>query len=104
MNQSTQPQQELHSWWMPFTSNRQFRASPMLLSRAEGMFYYTPEGQPVLEAPTLWLFGNEGQGLDEHEKGAADYRVAVPLYGVAESLNVGTASTVCLYASARAQR
>ncbi|MGO3761170.1 MAG: TrmH family RNA methyltransferase, partial [Glutamicibacter arilaitensis] len=34
----------------------------------------------------------------------ADYRVAVPLYGVAESLNVGTASTVCLYASARAQR
>lgn len=63
-----------------------------------------PEGQPVLEAPTLWLFGNEGQGLDEHEKDAADYRVAVPLYGVAESLNVGTASTVCLYASARAQR
>ncbi|MGO2068524.1 TrmH family RNA methyltransferase [Glutamicibacter arilaitensis] len=63
-----------------------------------------PEGQPVLEAPTLWLFGNEGQGLDEHEKQAADYRVAVPLYGVAESLNVGTASTVCLYASARAQR
>ncbi|WP_423299818.1 TrmH family RNA methyltransferase [Glutamicibacter nicotianae] len=64
----------------------------------------TLEGQPVLEAPTLWLFGNEGQGLDEHEKDAADYRVAVPLYGVAESLNVGTASTVCLYASARAQR
>ncbi|PRB77042.1 RNA methyltransferase [Arthrobacter sp. MYb214] len=63
-----------------------------------------PEAQPVLEAPTLWLFGNEGQGLEEREKDAADYRVAVPLYGVAESLNVGTASTVCLYASARAQR
>jgi len=61
------------------------------------------EGQPVLEAPTLWLFGNEGQGLDEHEKQAADHAVAVPLYGVAESLNVGTAATVCLYASARAQ-
>ena len=30
--------------------------------------------------------------------------VAVPLYGRAESLNVGTAATVCLYASARAQR
>ncbi len=62
------------------------------------------ETEPVLEAPTLWLFGNEGQGLDEQEKAAADYRVAVPLYGVAESLNVGTAATVCLYGSARAQR
>lgn len=62
-----------------------------------------PEGQPVLEAPTLWLFGNEGQGLDDNEKQAADHAVAVPLYGVAESLNVGTAATVCLYASARAQ-
>jgi len=62
------------------------------------------DDQPVLESPTLWLFGNEGQGLDEHEKQAADHAVAVPLYGVAESLNVGTAATVCLYASARAQR
>ncbi|WP_334123286.1 MULTISPECIES: TrmH family RNA methyltransferase [Glutamicibacter] len=61
------------------------------------------DGQPELEAPTLWLFGNEGQGLDEHEKQSADHAVAVPLYGVAESLNVGTAATVCLYASARAQ-
>ncbi len=58
---------------------------------------------PVLEAPSMWLFGNEGQGLDEQEKARADYRVAVPLYGVAESLNVGTAATVCLYGSARAQ-
>jgi TrmH family RNA methyltransferase len=29
--------------------------------------------------------------------------VAVPVYGAAESLNLGTAATVCLYASARAQ-
>ena len=60
--------------------------------------------EPVLESATMWLFGNEGQGLDDHEKASADFRVAVPLYGVAESLNVGTAATVCLYGSARAQR
>ncbi|WP_159614815.1 RNA methyltransferase [Glutamicibacter sp. JC586] len=60
--------------------------------------------QPALESSTIWLFGNEGQGLEESEKQAADHAVAVPLYGVAESLNVGTAATVCLYASARAQR
>ncbi|WP_313811790.1 RNA methyltransferase [Glutamicibacter sp.] len=61
------------------------------------------QNEPVLEARSMWLFGNEGQGLDEQEKDAADFRVAVPLYGVAESLNVGTAATVCLYGSARAQ-
>ena len=61
-------------------------------------------GVVLLEAPTAWLFGNEAQGLDREELAAADHRVAVPLYGVAESLNVGTAATVCLYASARAQR
>ncbi|WP_077489273.1 TrmH family RNA methyltransferase [Sinomonas mesophila] len=57
-----------------------------------------------LEDPTAWLFGNEAQGLDDAEKALADHRVAVPLYGAAESLNVGTAATVCLYASARSQR
>ena len=57
-----------------------------------------------LEAPTAWLFGNEAQGLPAELVQAADHRVAVPIYGQAESLNVGTAATVCLYASARAQR
>ncbi|GAA3700215.1 RNA methyltransferase [Zhihengliuella alba] len=60
--------------------------------------------EPVLERPTAWLFGNEAAGLGDEQLEAADLRVAVPLYGVAESLNVGTAATVCLYASARAQR
>ncbi|NKE09690.1 MULTISPECIES: TrmH family RNA methyltransferase [Kocuria] len=57
-----------------------------------------------LATPTVWLFGNEAQGLSDTEKQAAAHRVAVPLYGRAESLNVGTAATLCLYASARAQR
>lgn len=57
-----------------------------------------------LEDPGAWLFGNEAQGLPDGAAAAADARVAVPIYGSAESLNVGTAATVCLYASARAQR
>ena len=56
----------------------------------------------LLSEPTAWLFGNEAQGLDEAELALAERRVAVPLYGAAESLNVGTAATVCLYASAMA--
>jgi TrmH family RNA methyltransferase len=58
----------------------------------------------ALENPTAWLFGNEAQGLSEDEIALADHRVAVPVYGEAESLNLGTAATVCLYASARSQQ
>ncbi|TJY72156.1 RNA methyltransferase [Arthrobacter sp. CAU 1506] len=61
-------------------------------------------GLPDLAAPTAWLFGNEAQGLSSEELASAAHRVAVPVYGQAESLNVGTAATVCLYASARSQR
>lgn len=57
-----------------------------------------------LEQPTAWLFGNEAQGLSDAELALVDHRLAVPLYGAAESLNLGTAATVCLYASARSQK
>jgi tRNA/rRNA methyltransferase len=62
------------------------------------------KGNFDLSKPTMWLFGNEAQGLNVEEKAAATMRVAVPVYGSAESLNVGTAAAVCLYASAMAQR
>ena len=62
------------------------------------------KGNFDLSKPTMWLFGNEAQGLNAEEKAAATMRVAVPVYGSAESLNVGTAAAVCLYASAMAQR
>ncbi|ACL39472.1 tRNA/rRNA methyltransferase (SpoU) [Pseudarthrobacter chlorophenolicus A6] len=63
-----------------------------------------PDSAYDLGGPTAWLFGNEAQGLSEAELELADHRVAVPVYGAAESLNLGTAATVCLYASARSQR
>ncbi|MDO4898634.1 MAG: RNA methyltransferase [Rothia sp. (in: high G+C Gram-positive bacteria)] len=56
-----------------------------------------------LTEPTIWLFGNEAQGLNDEEKAAASLRVAVPIRGAAESLNVGMAAGVCLFASALAQ-
>lgn len=64
-------------------------------------------GRPAafdLARASAWLFGNEAQGLSAAEKDSAEHRIAVPLHGDAESLNVGTAATLCLYASARAQR
>lgn len=55
-------------------------------------------------ARTMWLFGNEAQGLSQQELQLADHVVAIPIYGRAESLNVATAATICLYSSALAQR
>ena len=34
---------DLESFWLPFTPNRAFKASPRLIARAKGMNYYTPE-------------------------------------------------------------
>lgn len=59
---------------------------------------------PLLARPTAWLFGNEAWGLDDAYRAMADAVVRVPIHGRAESLNLATAATVCLYASARAQR
>lgn len=57
-----------------------------------------------LGAPTAWVFGNEAWGLRPEDLALADAIVRVPIHGLAESLNLATAATVCLYASARAQR
>ncbi|MFH5822612.1 TrmH family RNA methyltransferase [Georgenia sp. AZ-5] len=59
---------------------------------------------PDLAAPTVWLFGNEAHGLDDAQRRACDAVVRVPVHGRAESLNLAMAATLCLYASARAQR
>jgi len=56
---------DLSAWWMPFTANRQFKSDPMLLARAEGMHYFTPEGRPVLDGVAgLWCV-NAGHGRRE---------------------------------------
>ena len=45
----------LSEWWMPFTANRAFKAAPRLLARAEGMYYYTPEGRQLIDGTAgLW--------------------------------------------------
>lgn len=58
----------------------------------------------ALARPTCWVFGNEAHGLSAEQQALADQRVAVPIYGRAESLNLATAAAVCLYASAFARR
>ena len=41
--------------FMPFSMNRHFKKAPRLLARAEGMYYYTPEGRKILDGTAgLW--------------------------------------------------
>lgn len=60
--------------------------------------------QGTLAEPTAWLFGNEARGLGEESLRMADLVLRLPIYGRAESLNLATAASVCLYESAFAQR
>jgi len=47
--------EQMQSFWMPFTANRDFKSAPRLLDRAEGMHYYTPEGREILDGTAgLW--------------------------------------------------
>lgn len=70
------------------------KGDDLLLARQDGL----------LTAPTAWLFGNEARGLSDQQLAAADRAVRVPIYGRAESMNLATAASVCLYESAFAHR
>lgn len=58
----------------------------------------------ILKQPTAWLFGNEARGLSDEDVVRADRALRVPIYGEAESLNLATAASVCLFESAFEQR
>ncbi|HJV81725.1 aspartate aminotransferase family protein [Noviherbaspirillum sp.] len=53
---SQQPEsQDMSAYWMPFTANRDFKASPRLLVSAEGMYYRDVAGNTVLDGTAgLW--------------------------------------------------
>ncbi|HTR06713.1 MAG TPA: aminotransferase class III-fold pyridoxal phosphate-dependent enzyme, partial [Paraburkholderia sp.] len=56
---------DLSSFWMPFTANRQFKAAPRLLESAKGMYYRTTDGREVLDGSAgLWCV-NAGHAREE---------------------------------------
>lgn len=74
----------------------------LLATSADGT-EITPDN-PLLAEPTAWIFGNEANGLSPETLRRADELIALPIFGEAESLNLATAASVCLYLSAFAQR
>lgn len=76
----------------------------VLAADVKGDDLLTVRGEGLLAGPTAWLFGNEARGLPDEQLALADRAVTVPIYGHAESMNLATAASVCLYESAFAQR
>jgi beta-alanine--pyruvate transaminase len=53
-NDQTKPN-DLESFWMPFTANRDFKKNPRMFVEAEGMHYITADGRRVLDGTSgLW--------------------------------------------------
>ena len=57
-----------------------------------------------LFAPLALLLGSEGSGLPDDLLAAADLRVAIPMKGTAESLNLAVAAGILLYEVPRRRR
>jgi RNA methyltransferase, TrmH family len=76
----------------------------ILAADIKGDDLLTARNEGLLSEPTAWLFGNEARGLTDDDLLLADRSVSVPIYGHAESMNLATAASVCLYESAFAQR
>lgn len=52
-----------------------------------------------LSTSHAWAMGNEAKGLSDEELSLCDHLVFIPMSGQAESLNVASAATICLFAS-----
>lgn len=74
---------DLESFWMPFTSNREYKSSPRLLASARDMHYMTPGGRKILDGTAgLWCC-NAGHGrtrIAEAIKAQADKMDFAPTF------------------------
>ncbi len=50
---------------------------------------------------TIFVMGNEGNGLSDEMSAATKYKIRIPMMGKVESLNVATAGTVLMYETMR---
>ena len=73
---------DLQSYWMPFTANRQFKSSPRMLVSAKGMYYKTGDGREVLDGSAGMWCVNAGHGSEpitaaiREQAGRMDYATA----------------------------
>ncbi|MFY7865388.1 aspartate aminotransferase family protein [Roseateles sp.] len=70
------------AYWMPFTANRQFKKSPRLITRADGMYFHDDQGRQVLDGIAgLWCVNaghNRPRIVEAIQKQAAELDFAPP--------------------------
>src|SRR5665213_3734903 len=53
---------DLESFWMPFTANRQFKSAPRLIVAAQGLHYTTHDGRQIMDGTAGMWCCNAGHG------------------------------------------
>jgi beta-alanine--pyruvate transaminase len=77
---------DLSSFWMPFTNNREFKRLPRMLASAKDMHYFTPDGRAILDGTSgLWC-SNAGHCRD---KIVAAIQSEAAILDFAPTFNVG---------------
>ncbi len=56
---------EMENLWMPFTSNRDFKTDPRMVSHAKGVYLYTPDGNKIIDASSGLFCCAAGHSRDE---------------------------------------
>ncbi len=55
----------LDEYWMPFTPNREFKADPQMVVRAEGMYLWNDRGDRIIDASSGLFCVSAGHGRKE---------------------------------------
>ncbi len=58
-------QLSLDEYWMPFTPNREFKADPQMVVRAEGMYLWNDRGDKIIDASSGLFCVSAGHGRKE---------------------------------------
>ena len=76
----------LDSFWIPFTPNREFKASPRIVSSASGVTYQTEDGKTILDGTSgLWCVG----AGHRHPKISEAMKAQIDVLDYASSFQVG---------------
>jgi len=86
------------NFWLPFTPNKDFRRDPKLFARAEGEYYYDPDGRAILDGVSGLFASALGHGRKEiaeavHQQiltldfTASFYRGHPPAFAAAKALS-----------------
>ena len=64
-DQPAQKPISLDEFWIPFTPNREFKADPRIVVRAEGMYYWNDRGERIIDASSGLFCVAAGHGRKE---------------------------------------